>query len=139
MNKPTAKQVAMLESLGLEIPNTREEASDLIAVNIDKPTPKQVAKLEYMGLKVPSTKEDASDLLDEIEEDPAYEEKRIDWDLEKYDLHPDLYDETGEEMEKRWHRKAKRSHENSPLGCAPLIVLAVFIGTLCTLFSVFAD
>ncbi len=97
-DQPTPKQIAMLKHMGLETPSTREEASDLITAHIDKPTPKQIAKLEYMGRKVPRTKERASEILDQIEEDPKYEKKRISWDIKKYDLHPNLYFETEEEI-----------------------------------------
>jgi|GEM_PF-3921999 len=133
--KPTAKQTAMLKRWGLEIPSTMEEASDLIDAYIDKPTLKQIAKLEYMGCKVPRTKDKAAEILDEMEEDLNFESqsKLVDWDIEKYDLHPNLYPETAEEKENRLARKADLQKKNNPLlGCAALIfmltVLIVSIG-----------
>jgi hypothetical protein len=127
----TPRQLELLHKLGLPIPTTKGEASDLLSSHFDKPTPKQVAKLEYMGFKVPRTKEKVSDLLDKIEEDPEYEEKRVNWDIEKYDLHPDLYTETGEEYEKRLEQKIKtEEHQNKFFQYASMAVFVFFIGTL---------
>lgn len=112
----TERQEKLLRKLGLLVPATKGEASDLLTAHFeqtdgdrDKPTPKQAAKLEYMGIAVPKTKDEARDLLDEIENDPTYEEKRIDWDLDKYDLHPDLYFETDEEMWTRIRQQRERA------------------------------
>ena len=93
------------------------------------PSPKQKAKLAYLKIDWPTTREEAGEALDEIQGDPYYRDELKAWDLEKFDLHPDLYEEDGrsyEQMEKSWELKRKREEE--ALGCFQQLTAIIFGG-----------
>ena len=132
-NEPvTPRQAAFIREFGEDVPATKIEASALLDRLTKGPSPKQKAKLAYLKIDWPTTKEEAGEALDEIQGDPLYRDDLKAWDLEKYDLHPDLYDEdnrTGEQIMEADQIKKKRDWEAKGLkqqirdsGCGLLLI-----------------
>jgi len=111
-NEPvTPRQAAFIREFGENVPVTKMEASELLNRLTKGPSPKQRAKLAYLKINWPTTREEAGEALDEIQGDPLFSDDLKAWDLEKYDLHPDLYEDDGrsyEQMEKSWELQRKR-------------------------------
>jgi hypothetical protein len=107
----TPRQAAFIQDYGEVVPATKMEATELLDRLTAGPTPRQKAKLAYLGIDWPTTNEEASEALDEIQGDPYYRDELKEWDLVKYDLHPNLYDDdprTYEQLEKSWELNRKR-------------------------------
>ena len=121
---PSEKQISLMRELDVSIPLTSEQASSLISKRLYAPTPKQIAKIEYFKLSVPDSKREASELLDEIESDSLYKDERKMWELEKYDLHPDLYDESSDHMLTRMDRLREVKSSGCLVMLVPLAVIA---------------
>lgn len=125
----TPCQAAYIRDYGEEVPATKIEASELLNRLFAGPSPKQKAKLKYFGYDFLTTKDAACKQLDEFEKDPLYRDQLQKWHLEKFDLYPELYEETGDECIARLDKKEKMKNESG--GClVMLVLLAIVVGVV---------
>lgn len=153
----TKNQRSILKYLKLPIPPTKGEASDLISsappekvekyrengkrkrkLEEEREFSKKKALLGFLGIAWGESEDQADAALDNWSDGIAHENEMERWDLEKYDLYPDLYKETKKEGRERkdqlkmlqWEddEEKKKSGDlegrNSLWGCM-LIVLGV--------------
>ena len=130
----TKEQAAFLRENDRPIPLTKAEASEAISKFKDRPTPTQLAKLKYFGYEPAATKQEASETLDGMEFDLCYDENQRMWELEKYDLYPELYEETGDHLIERLEKI--REIKNAKGCLIPLVLVGGSIGFIaCKIFS----